>query len=193
MKKTVIAVILYTLLVASIQYVSLVNANPMPTVNTRIEIDSSENETYTASNVTLYFYVWESVEHNIYYSLDNQEMMIVDNLTANREYDLNAGKSPEIMVADLRGYCVLTNLSNGWHNITIYEISNYSLDNSQIVHSANTQFKIDIPPKPESFPIMPVTASVGIVAIVVTGLLVYSKKYRRRVEKYRRQNGEKID
>ncbi len=179
MKKTVIAVILYTLLVASIQYVSLVNANPMPTVNTRIEIDSSENKTYTTSDVTLHFYVWESVEHNIYYSLDKQEMKSVDNLTVNREYDLNAGKNPEIMVADLRGYCVLTNLSNGWHNLTIYEISNYSLDNSQIVHSASTQFKIEIPPRPESFPVMPITASIGFVTIVSVSLLIYFKKHKR--------------
>ncbi len=70
----------------------------------------------------------------------------------------------------------LTDLSNGNHNIIVYAI-----DLAGNVGSSKASFTID-KPEPESFPILPITASIGIVTVVVAGLLVYAKKHKHRVD-----------
>ncbi len=70
----------------------------------------------------------------------------------------------------------LSDLSEGVHNITVY-----ATDFAGNVGSSETlTFMVD---KSESFPIMPITASIGVVAIVSVSLLIYFKKHKQGVVK----------
>ncbi len=87
---------------------------------------------------------------NLLYSLDNQEDMT---LTEN---------------------VTLTNLSNGNHNIIVY-----ATDFAGNVGSSQTSFTIDRPTS-ESFPLMPIIASIAIITIVSVSLLIYFKKRKHQ-------------
>jgi hypothetical protein len=153
----------------------------IPTANTEIEIDNPQNKTYTNNTIALNFYVWEAFRWlNFFYSLDGQEMKAIENMTTTSEFDLNAGKNPTVIVTNLRGSCVLSNLSEGWHNVTIYQIGDYPTgipQNGEIINSASTQFIIAIPPEPKPFPTTFIITASGVsLAVAGAGLLVYFKK-----------------
>jgi hypothetical protein len=71
------------------------------------------------------------------------------------------------------GNCILGNLSQGWHNVTVYEISHLNDDprNEEIVYSANVQFKIAVPPEPQQPELFPTSYSMSIVAAIVLTLI----------------------
>lgn len=70
----------------------------------------------------------------------------------------------------------LTDLSNGNHSIIVY-----ATDFAGNVGSSETSFTVD-KAEPESFPTISVTASIGIVALVIASILAYFKKHRHRLE-----------
>lgn len=70
----------------------------------------------------------------------------------------------------------LTDLSNGNHSIIVY-----ATDFAGNVGSSETSFTVD-KAEPESFPTISVTASIGILALVIASILAYFKKRRHRVE-----------
>lgn len=77
----------------------------------------------------------------------------------------------------ITGNTTLTGLSNGTHNLTIY--AKYA--EGSIGASENIVFTV-AKPELESFPVMPIAASIGVVGIVSISLLIYSKKRRHRVD-----------
>ncbi|HLN45088.1 MAG TPA: kelch repeat-containing protein [Candidatus Sulfotelmatobacter sp.] len=119
------------------------------TVQPIVTITSPIREVYNTSTVSLSFSVDKPVSW-IKYSLDGQDnVSITDNAT-------------------------LADLSNGAHNLTVY--AKYT--EGSIGASENIVFTV-AKPDPESFAIMPVIASIGIVAIVSISLLIYFKKHKR--------------
>jgi hypothetical protein len=105
---------------------------------------SFENRTFETSDVPLNFTVNQSVS-KITYSLDGQENVTVAENTT------------------------LTDLSNGYHNVTVYAID--SAGNTGT--SETIYFNVEVP---EPFPTTQVIASIASVAVVGVGLLVYFKK-----------------
>ena len=190
MKKTAVAATLVSALlfsaVSGTLLVDLVKANGyIPSPDTKIEIYCPQNKTYTNSTITLSFYVWQAFWwRDFYYSLDGQEMKVVENVATTDEYNLNTGKNPPVIVANLRGSCVLGNLSEGWHNVTIYQIGDYPSGNPQnreVINSAYSQFRIATASKPEPFPVVPVAAASAAVAVGASaGSLVYFRKRKRQ-------------
>ena len=99
-------------------------ANPLPPMYTRITIEQPLNTAYHENTVRLFFSVdTDYALNSYYYSLDGQERQPVENTTIILQEDINAGKNPPIIRTVLNGSCVLSNLSEGWHNVTVYQIS----------------------------------------------------------------------
>ena len=167
--------------VAGTNLVNVVKANGyIPEPTTQMTIGNPVNRTYYVNTTTLEFHVATSYwDFNFFYSLDGQDMKKVENLSTFSKVDLNAGKNPSVYMTNLKGTCVLGNLSEGGHNVTVYQISYVNGDpqNEEIVYSASTQFRIAIPPESEPFPTAPVAAaSVAIITVVSAGLVIYFKK-----------------
>jgi hypothetical protein len=164
---------------AGTQFVNLGRANPIPTSYTEMTI-YPQNKTYNVNTITLNFYVETNTWLNFFYGLDGQKLEPIDNITIVSEELMNPGRNPTIYRTTLKGGCILSNLSEGWHNITVYQIGDYPTGKPQdgeIINSASTQFKIAIPPETAPFPTAPVAAaSVATVAVVGVGLLVYFRK-----------------
>lgn len=183
-KGTIAATLVWALLFSSVagtSFVDLAGANGyIPSPNTQIAVVSLQNSTCNNNTVTVTFFVSQAFRWlNFYHSLDGQEMKTVNNVTKTMEYNLNAGKNPSVMVADLRGCFVLGNLSEGWHNVTILQIGNSPSGNpedGEIMNSASTQFRVDTTPEPEPFPTIPVVAATASAVVAGAGFLFYFKK-----------------
>jgi len=132
-----------------------------------VRLISPGNATYTSANVTLGFTVNKQVSW-LGYSLDGQEMVAVT------------------------GNVTLTGLSNGLHNVTMY--AEDALEN--IWKSETTYFTVEVPEpsptsnptsspnsstNPDSFPIVPVVATVSIAStvLILAGLFFYFKKRKQ--------------
>jgi hypothetical protein len=110
-----------------------------------VSILSPENETYDSSDVPINFTVSETVSQ-IAYVLDGQENMTID------------------------GNSTLTELSNGYHNVTVY-----ATDEAGTVGASETvYFSVEVP-----FPATMVIAPIASVAVVGIGLLLCFKKRKR--------------
>jgi hypothetical protein len=105
-------------------------------------------------------------------------MKLIENLTTISKDEVNLGKSPSVIRTTQNGSCALCNLSEGWHNVTFYLITDHeislfrSYEKGEILCSATTEFIIDIP----FFPTALAVTSATIVAIVSMSLLIYFKK-----------------
>jgi hypothetical protein len=191
MKRKASALVLILTLFSSTAAIALLanegEADPFPPPTTEITIENPQNRSYNVNTITLNFSA-ESISFfshlHFYYSLDGQERIAIGNVAI--VSDEFVPINPGIYMKNLTGNCVLGNLSQGWHNVTVYEISHLNDDpqNEEIVYSASAQFMVTIPPEPqsepESFPIVPVAiASAAIFAVAGAGLLVYFKKYKR--------------
>ena len=167
--------------VAGTVFVNLSSANPLPPVDPAITIDSPQNATYRVNTIILSF----TIESNwgvypCFYSLDGQKMKPIENLTVISREDANIGKNPPIYRTTLEGNCVLSNLSQGEHNVTFYLITDHEFslyrtyEKGEVLYSATAQFIID---SSRSFPtVFAVGASGASVAFVGVGLLAYFKK-----------------
>jgi hypothetical protein len=187
MKRKALALVLILTLFSSTATIALLanegEADPFPPPTTEITIENPQNRSYNVNTIALIFSA-ESISFfsnlHFYYSVDGQERIPIENVTI--ASDQFVPINPGIYVKNVTGNCVLGNLSQGWHNVTVYEISHVNDDpqNEEIVYSASAQFMIAIPPELESFPIVPVAvASAAIFAVVGAGLLVYFKKRKR--------------
>ena len=83
----------------------------------------------------------------------------------------------------VRGSCILSNLTEGWHNLTLYmiaprEINLYkTYEKGEILSVESTRFFIDTVAEPESFPTVPaVVVSTASIAAIAAGLILYRRK-----------------
>jgi hypothetical protein len=136
---------------AGTQFVSLGKANPLPMPYTNITIESPQNTTYPVNTTTFIFFVeTDWLLPYFFYSLDGQQLKSIENMTTVSKERLNPDSNPPMYRRTLKGSCVLSNLSEGWHNITVYQIysarGDYSIEdpqNGEIIYSANAKFIID--------------------------------------------------
>jgi len=171
--------------IVGIQLVDLVRANPLPEMYLRASIENPKNTTYSTNTVALNFSV-ESQNFfpylNFSYSLDTQELKPIESITViGHEY---IPINPGIYSQTLEGSCVLSNLSEGWHNVTLYVTYYLSRGWSPVggpTQLTNTTFNIAIPQlrevEPEPFPTMIIVVVSGVSTIVIgASLLIYLKK-----------------
>ena len=123
----------------------------------KISLLPPENQTYNESSFSIVFSPDRDVNWAAY-SLDEQQ-----NVTLTGNYTIKGG--------DIINF-TLSNMKNGFYNITIYANSTFGYLASETIN-----FSVA---KPESFPVVPVAAAAVVVAfvLVVIGLLVYLKKHK---------------
>jgi hypothetical protein len=208
MKRTALVLAIISALLASalagVTVIKEATANFVPPpANTVMTIETPQNITYNVNTVVLNFTVETNLGLLYFYSLDGQERKPIDNITTISEEPLPDwsrwwdGKTP-IYRKMLIGTYLLSNLSEGWHNLTVYQIYPLSPEAPQegnVVHSANVQFSVsdtanilELPSStpslaptssPEPFPTTMVIAPMASVTVVGVGLLVYFKKRKR--------------
>jgi len=188
-RKTLALTLSLTILIiftAEMPLVSLVRANPLPEMYFRATIENPRNITYTTNTIALDFLAESSTFFpylNFSYRLDTQDAKAIEKmtLTGNEFIPINPG----VYRQWFRGSCVLYNLSEGWHNVTVHVT--YALSRERPLYGgpiqlANTTFRIALPQleePPEPFPTTLVIASVITAAVYGIGLLVYFKKRKR--------------
>ena len=142
------ATVISLLLIAVASGTMFVNsglANPLPPMYTDIVIEKPVNTVYNVTTIPASFSVDTDYGLNdYYYSLDGQSRKPVKVKVLVRE-DINAGKNPEIIRTVVEGSFVLQNLSEGLHNLTIYQISHLigGDPDYEIPFSKSIQFQID--------------------------------------------------
>ena len=186
MNRTALALILIWALsfltVAGTRFVDLGKANPLPPIDPKITIDNPQNATFSVNAIVLNFTGASNNEmYSYYYSLDGQNLTPIENITIISQEDVNIGKNPAIYRTTVKGSCVLYNLSEGWHNLTVYNIITTDYDLGEQHQKGDTicfesySFKIEPP-----FPTATIAALSGtFAAIIGVGLLVYFKKRKR--------------
>jgi hypothetical protein len=193
MKKAVVLMFIMVLsffATDGLQLVNFAKANPLPPMYTEITIDKPVNTTYNVNIVHAIFSVDTDYSLNSYfYSLDGQPRKSVENITIFLQEDINIGKNPRINRTVVNGSFVLSGLSEGWHNLTIYQISHliggdpdYQISHliggdpdCEIPFSESIQFKTDT-----TLPTaLAITVSAASVTIILGCLLVYFKKRKR--------------
>jgi len=164
MKKEIATAAIAVLLIffsvtSNIQFVKVVSANPMPGINPKITIDNPQNATYNIDTVTINFTVESSYMSYWFYSLDGEEIKPIENMTLLSKINANAGKNPSVDRNTLRGSCIFSNLSEGYHNVTFYLINPYEgfslplgeeYKKGDVVYLANTSFIVE--PTPTALP-----------------------------------------
>jgi len=135
---------------AGTELVNFGMANPIPELYTKLTIESPQNTTYNVNTVTLNFSV-ESLSffqwRHFSYSLDGKELKRIANLTVDSEEFIPV--NPGIYSENITGNCVLPDLSEGLHNLTVYLIRDAStadIHYGEIVPLANASFNIDTTP-----------------------------------------------
>jgi hypothetical protein len=186
-KRTALALTLILALlfsaVAGMQLVDFGRANPLPEMYMRATIENPKNTTYTTNTVALDFSAESSTFFqylNFFYSLDAQEVKPIESMTVTGHEFIPS--NPGVYRQWFEGSSVLSNLSEGWHNVTIYVTYSSSREDPPYggpTPLANTTFMIALPQlqEQEPFPTTVVAAaSAATIAVVGVGLLVYLKK-----------------
>jgi len=183
MKKTAIALWILLMLVIGIFYFSTpAEANPymLKPKYCHISIQSPQNETYYSVPVLLNFTTKNShfPEYSYFYTIDGQSLQSgtwVENVQIlGNETITNDTAFPYIEYTSW-GWAYLPSLNEGAHNLTLYSVNhdnNYG-DIETIHFNVETQLKV------ESFPTTLITASVFVVTVILTGLVVYFKRFHR--------------
>ena len=193
-----LALTILIIFIAEMQLAILVMANPLPDISPEIIIKSPQNTTYIGNAVVLNFTASSTwISSSISYSLDDSNKIEVDTTTA-LQRDANIGKNPAIYRTTVEGTCTLSNISRGWHNITLFMIcedkkfSYYeTYFKGDIIASKSVSFFVGASianpnptltptPKtqPDPFPTIPfiIIVSGAVLIAVSTALLVYLKK-----------------
>lgn len=191
-KKTALVVCILILLLAGIlQIPSLARANPellyFKPGYCNISIQSPQTRSHNSESIPLNFTVETNYEldaNSCHYMLDGQDndtgvkvegLQIVGEELISDELmpDINTTYFPYTEYTFL-GQILLNNLSHGKHSLTI------TLQSSEGNIVALETAAFTIPNESEPFPISIVIVSATVVAIVVIGLFVYSKKRKMK-------------
>jgi hypothetical protein len=202
MKRTALAPTLILALlfsaVAAAELVNLAEANPtyIKPLYCRISIQSPQNGTYNTETVFLNFTVKTNEgdfdSYPYFYLLDGQSSVEVEEIQVIGQKRVSDdvsyyGSTPWAPYTEytLRGQAVLSNLSDGWHNLTVFMGADWVISNQTIVDPffATVHFSIDTTslehpqePQSEPFPTTLVAASVASVVVIGAELLLYFKK-----------------
>jgi hypothetical protein len=180
------------LAIAGAQVASLGKANFLPDIDPSLIIETPHyNRTYTIARVTLNFTATTNWGvYPVFYSLDGQENVAVENVTVISEKEATPPSGLSVTRTTVRGRCVLSNLTEGWHNLTLYMIVDREVylyktyEKGEILSSESTRFFIDTVAEPESFPVVPVVAvsAASITAVACAGLILTRRKHRKEAQ-----------
>ena len=155
----------------------------------KITIQNPQNATtYSAKVINLTFSAHSiSFFPNIqfYYSLDRQERIPISvKILSEEAIPINPG----IYIKNVTGEVVVGNLSEGWHNVTVYDVRHLNNDpqNEEITYSASAQFQIRTP----ELSIVSQRSSellVAIVAILVVSFVLFLYRKKRKSTKRSKQ------
>lgn len=164
--------------VAGTILVKLSSANPLPTVDATITIDSPQNATFTGDSIVLNFTGQSNWNiHSYYYCVDGQSLKPVENIKIVLQEEANIGKSPPVNRTTVQGSCILHNLSKGWHNVTIYNIATENFVwNFPQYQKSETMCQIEYSFRIQEESLSTTSMTAAIVATISVGLLVYFKK-----------------
>ena len=176
-----------------------VKANFLPTPNTEMMIESPQNKSYTVTTITLNFSVETNSALHFFYSLDYNELKPIENLTIVSEELLNWIPPCTYYRKTLIGSCIFSNLSEGSHRLTVYQLY-YSTEDPRtedVASSASANFWITIPTEvpefkspwsppttppvhpPQPFPTPWLIAIMATVFVLGSGLLFYFWKRKK--------------
>lgn len=164
---------------------NMVEADPFPPPVTEITIESPKNTTY--NTITLVFLA-RSVSFfpntNLYYSIDNGKQVPVGNYTVVSDEYLPI--NPGIYVKNISGNVELGSLSEGLHNVTVYDIRHLNNDpqDEEIVYSTTAQFVILPQAKPSQPPqsdqplltAFLIVSSISLIVVVLASIFYYYRK-----------------
>jgi len=182
---------LLLLVIAGAQVLNLAKANPLPGIDPSLIIETPHhNRTYTTDRVTLNFTAttnWGT--YPIYYSLDDQEKVLAENVTVITQKETIPPSGLTVRTT-VRGSCVLSNLTEGWHNLTLYMITDHAFnlyrtfEEGEVLKSDSTRFFVNTLPAPQSSPIVPVAAvsAASIAAVACAGLILTRRKHRKEAQ-----------
>jgi hypothetical protein len=164
--------------IAGTTLVKLASANFLPPLDPAITIDSPQNATFTGDSIVLNFTGQSNWNiYSYYYSVDGQSLKPVENITIISQEELNIGNPSPTKRTTVQGSCILHNLSEGWHNVTIYNIATgdfvYNFPHYQ---KGETMYKIEYSFRIQGESLSIALITVAIVATISVGLLVYFKK-----------------
>ncbi len=204
MKRTALALTLIWVLVisavAGTQFVHLGRANFIPPINPKITIENPQDTVYNVNTTSINFTAaanWNVVSY--FYSWDGGEMKPINNMAIISQEPAYPAKNPPVDRTTLRGSVVLSNLTDGWHNVTFYQIHQHGpfwgpieengalaeLEGGEILNSVTTTFKVDTVNTASkvdtSLPTALAVASIVTVAFAGVSLLVYFKKRKHKV------------
>ena len=166
--------------VAGAILVKLATANPLPPVDPAITIDIPQNATFTGDSIVLNFTGQSNWNiYSYFYSVDGQSLKPVENITIISQKEVNIGGNPPVNRATVQGSCILCNLSEGWHNVTIYNIATEDFVwNFPQYQKGETLYQINYSFRIQEDPLFPALIIVAIVATASVALLFYFKKRR---------------
>ena len=135
----------------------MARANPIPNTYTNLTIETPQNITYSSNTIPVKFkaegIIWTNEEDKVRnftfsYILDGKEPEIIENITkiSDEVVDVNVF----LYAYNFTGNLILSNLTQGKHDIAIHQIINSSYYNplNDSLAIANTQFMVDIHPSP---------------------------------------------
>ena len=169
---------------------NMVEADPFPPPVTEITIESPKNTTYHNNTITLVFLA-RSVSFfpntNLYYSIDNGKQVPVGNYTVVSDEYLPI--NPGIYVKNISGNVELGSLSEGLHNVTVYDIRHLNNDpqDEEIVYSTTAQFVIVLPqakpsqPPQSDQPLLTaflIVSSISLIVVALASIFYYYRKHK---------------
>jgi hypothetical protein len=182
------------------QFVKVAEANftYLKPTYVRISIQSPQNTTYNTEPIFLNFTVETNERdfdaHPYFYLLDGEdgqsgvkieEIQVIGQREVSHELSYYAGFywDPYIEYT-LHGHAVLSNLSDGEHNVTVFAdfVGNQTIEMGFFASVPFTTHNTPQSEPQEPFPITLVVGSITsiIIAVVGIGLFVYFKKYHKR-------------
>jgi hypothetical protein len=103
------------------QFNGLASSNPLPDIDPVVTItsQSQQNVTYSVNTIAFNFTAKSNWDiYPIYYSLDGLDKVAVDNVSIIKQ-GVDGSKNPIFNFTTLGGSLVLSNLTQGWHNVTV--------------------------------------------------------------------------
>jgi hypothetical protein len=160
----------------------------LPDVYPKITVNILQNSTYNTNTIILNFSASSTWDiYPIYYSLDGLDKVMVDNTSVISQEEGNPGKNPSINRTTVEGSVVLSNLTQGWHNVTLYMVfERGSCDflipreykAGDILTSENLGFFVDTSPNP-----FLIATSLTVLILFTSSLAIYLRRRRMLTSK----------
>jgi hypothetical protein len=155
-------------------------------MSSNIVLDTPE-DTYKSSSLIVNFTAETNwLDYVFYYSLDHSKLILIENLTIISAERIPDAFNPLMNRTVLKGSCLLSDMSNGWHNITVYQIGHFRGNSpyANNLNSASSMFFVDTQSIEQPLSegnifaiLLPLVGASSILIVVASGLLVY---FRRR-------------